>query len=80
MDYERRQAKFAANLGSGLAARFQTPRHWAEHRRLGNAVEILEMVGTPAARRLLADLAKGDRGARLTRDARLALDRLGKRP
>jgi WD40 repeat protein len=52
----------------------------AEHRRLGYALEVLEMIGTRAARRLLADLAKGASDARLTREARLALDRLQKRP
>ncbi len=51
----------------------------AEHRRQGNAVEVLEMIGTPAARRLLLDLAKGAGGARLTREARVALDGLEKR-
>jgi WD40 repeat protein len=51
-----------------------------EHRRLGHALEVLEMIGTAAARGLLADLAKGASDARLTREARLALDRLGKRP
>jgi len=52
----------------------------AEHRRLGHAVEVLEMIGTPAARCLLVDLAKGASGSRLTREARVALDRLEKRP
>jgi WD40 repeat protein len=52
----------------------------AEHRRLGNAVEVVEMIGTPAARRLLLDLAKGAGGSRLTREARAAVDRLEKRP
>ncbi len=52
----------------------------AEHRRLGYAVEVLEMIGTPAARRLLADLAEGASGSRLTREARAALGRLEKRP
>ena len=52
----------------------------AEHRRLGNALEILEMIGTPAARGLLRDLAKGADGARLTREARAALEWLEKRP
>jgi WD40 repeat protein len=54
-------------------------RQEPELRRLGNAVEVLEMIGTPAARGLLRDLAKGAGGARLTREARLALDRLEKR-
>jgi WD40 repeat protein len=52
----------------------------AEHRRLGFALEILEMIGTRAARRLLADLAKGASSSRLTHEARLALDRLEQRP
>jgi hypothetical protein len=51
-----------------------------EHRRLGHALEVLEMIGTPAARSLLADLAKGASGSRLTREARMALDRLERRP
>lgn len=42
----------------------------AEHRRLGHALEVLEMIGTPAARCLLADVAKGASGSRLTREAR----------
>ncbi len=54
-------------------------RHEVEHRRLGNAVEILEMIGTPAARRLLLDLARGSSGSRLTREARAAIHRLEKR-
>src|SRR5262249_53908923 len=52
----------------------------AEHRHQGNAVELLEMIGTQAARRLLGDLVHGASGARLTRAARSALDRLEKRP
>jgi hypothetical protein len=51
-----------------------------EHRRLRHALEVLEMIGTAAARSLLVDLAKGARGSRLTREARLALDRLERRP
>jgi RNA polymerase sigma factor (sigma-70 family) len=51
-----------------------------EHRRLGHALEVLEMIGTPAARRLLAELAKGAGESRLTREARLALGRLERRP
>jgi WD40 repeat protein len=48
----------------------------AEHRRQGYAVEVLEMIGTKAARSLLAELAKGASGCRLTREARMALERL----
>jgi len=51
-----------------------------EHRRLGHALEILEMIHTPAARGLLVDLAKRASDSRLAREARMALDRLEKRP
>ncbi len=51
-----------------------------EHRRHGHALEVLEMIGTPAARRLLAELAKGSGDSRLTRETRRALGRLEKRP
>jgi hypothetical protein len=44
--------------------------------RQSRAVELLETVGTPAARKLLAELAKGAADARLTQDARSALQRL----
>jgi WD40 repeat protein len=52
----------------------------SEHRRLARAVELVEMIGTLAARGLLADLAKGGSDARLTREARMALARLELRP
>ena len=41
------------------------------------ALELLERVGTPEARQLLAELEKGDAGAKLTQDARATLKRLG---
>jgi HEAT repeat protein len=44
-------------------------------RRL-RAVQALEYIGTPAARQLLAELAKGAAGSRVTQDARKALQRL----
>jgi RNA polymerase sigma factor (sigma-70 family) len=43
------------------------------------AVEVLEHVSTPAARRALAELAKGLPEARLTREAKAALERSAKR-
>jgi hypothetical protein len=52
----------------------------AKHHHLGHAVEVLEMIGTPAARRLLANLAKGASDSRLTRAAKAALDRLETTP
>jgi WD40 repeat protein len=43
-------------------------------------VEALERIGNPQARRLLESLAAGAPAARLTLEARTALDRLSKRP
>ena len=43
------------------------------------AVEFLEHIATPEARDLLQKLADGAPGARLTREAKAALDRLAKR-
>jgi hypothetical protein len=48
--------------------------------RLARAIEVLEQIADPAARRLLAALAQGAPEATLTRDAKGALDRLSKRP
>jgi len=42
-------------------------------------VEVLEAVATPEARRVLEDLATGGREARLTREAKAALERLKRR-
>jgi hypothetical protein len=43
------------------------------------AVEVLERLGTPEARRLLGALAGGEPEARLTREAQAALRRLAER-
>jgi WD40 repeat protein len=48
-----------------------------DERQAVRAVEVLEWVGTPDARRLLAGLAAGAPDARLTREAKAALARLG---
>lgn len=48
-----------------------------ESLRTRRAVAVLEDIGTAAARRLLEDLAKGAPEARLTREAKAALQRLG---
>jgi hypothetical protein len=48
--------------------------------RSWRAVEVLEGIGTPEARQVIAALAQGAPGARQTEDARRALDRLAKRP
>ena len=47
--------------------------------RILRAIEILEHVGTPEARRCLDVLAKGAPAARQTHEAKKALDRLTKR-
>jgi RNA polymerase sigma factor (sigma-70 family) len=43
------------------------------------AVEVLEWIATPAARRILEDIAHGAAGARLTWEAKASLDRLARR-
>ncbi len=50
----------------------------ADQLRLARGLEILERLGTPEARRLLEEIAKGAPGARFTRDAQATLERLGK--
>jgi RNA polymerase sigma factor (sigma-70 family) len=55
------------------------PETKPEHLRDLRAVEILERIGTPDARRILTDLAKGAPEARLTREAKASLARLGRR-
>jgi RNA polymerase sigma factor (sigma-70 family) len=42
------------------------------------AIELLELAGTPDARQLLEKLAHGADGARLTQEAKAALERLGR--
>lgn len=44
--------------------------------RAVRAIEVLERVGTPEARKVLAELASGTPGAKLTRDAGAALTRM----
>ena len=51
----------------------------AERLRQERALEVLEGAGTPEAKKLLAELAKGSPQAWLTREARAALDRLAER-
>ena len=50
-----------------------------ELRRAGHAIEMLEMIGGPEARRLLAQIANGSADATLTREAAAALKRLERR-
>ena len=44
----------------------------------GKLVELLEQTGTPEARQVLEEVAKGQPGGRPARDARAALERLGR--
>jgi hypothetical protein len=50
-----------------------------EDLRIVRGVELLEQMGTPEARQILEGLAKGPPDARLTREAKAAMDRLAKR-
>jgi hypothetical protein len=61
-----------------LAQKAKTVLSGEELRSL-RAVEILEQVGTPEARAVLADLSRGGDGAVLTEQARRALARLAQR-
>jgi WD40 repeat protein len=50
-----------------------------EKRRLLRSIQVLERIGSPAARKLLAVWAQGSPDARLTMDAKAALERLDRR-
>ena len=62
-----------------LIERLENPTLSAEELRAQRALEVLEQLGTPEARRLLAMLSHGAPGARLTRAAAAALNRLARR-
>jgi hypothetical protein len=49
----------------------------AQHLRVIRAIEVVERIGTDETRKLLERLARGETGARLTREATAALGRLG---
>ena len=61
----------------------QAAEEWgpsADRLRSVRALEVLERVSTPEAKKLLAELAKGAPEAWLTREAKAALDRINKQP
>jgi WD40 repeat protein len=63
-----------------LLAKLEGAPESAEQSLLLRAVEALERVGTPGARRLLEKLAKEAPQSEVVREARASLARLGKRP
>jgi RNA polymerase sigma factor (sigma-70 family) len=64
----------------GLLNKLEREPLSGEPLRQARALEALEHCGTPEARRLLESLAQGAPEARLTREARTALERLKHRP
>ncbi len=60
----------------GLIEKIERPLTGGETLRAVRAVEVLESIATPEARALLESLARGDPAARLTREARSAIERL----
>jgi Tol biopolymer transport system component len=63
-----------------LLDKVRGPTDEPETLRAIRAVEALEQLGTPAARRVLEGVARGAEGARLTAEAKAALARLAARP
>jgi WD40 repeat protein len=64
----------------GLLAKLDEPISDPERLREIRAVEVLEYIGTPEARQLLAALARGTPHARLTQEAKASVERLARRP
>jgi hypothetical protein len=59
--------------------RFEPAPLWPDRLRQLRGVELLEGIGTPAAREVLAELAKGSAAAPLSGEAAAALERLRRR-
>jgi hypothetical protein len=68
-EVKQRAEWLLAKLDDGVPA--------AEEVRELRGLEALEMIGTPEAREVIEGLAKGEPTARLTREAKAALERLG---
>jgi WD40 repeat protein len=75
---ERTKSEEVRTRLDGLLAKMSPERTPAELVQ-ARAVAAMELAGTPAARKLLADWAAGAAGARLTIDAKSALARVGDR-
>src|SRR5207247_931342 len=63
-----------------IIQRLERQTYTGEQLRVFRAIEVLEHIGTPEAQEVLKELAKGASEARLTQEAKAALDRLAKRP
>ena len=61
-----------------LMEHMQSSGESGERLKQTRALEVLEAMGTPAARALLDELAKGAADAWVTREAKATLERLGK--
>jgi hypothetical protein len=72
MEMERRLKRLVDGLDGPLTQ--------PDELRANRAVEVLERINTADARQLLEILSKGDRNARLTREARQSLHRMASRP
>ena len=70
----------ARQRAENVLKKLVTPSMLADERRSARAIEILEYIGSPAARELLEVQARGDPGSSLVRDAKGAVDRISKRP
>jgi hypothetical protein len=82
LERERRRAELSPERRrrlDDLLQRLWVPPAGDRLREL-RAVEVLERIGTAEARRVLEALATGAAEARLTQEAKAALQRLGKRP
>jgi WD40 repeat protein len=62
----------------GLLAKLNGPISEPETLRTLRAIEVLEKIGTPAARRVLQTMAAGAESSRLTRESKLSLERLAR--
>ena len=61
-----------------LQRRIEIPLPPSELLRQVRAIEVLELIGTPDAKLLLRSLAGGAPEARLTREAKAAMERLAR--